>query len=161
MATLDQLEAEMNQCKIGVYASIDDINTKLNSQDTLRNQMNDKLDDIWKQALANHGEFHRHAEEEMLKYDEMINSVKRLTETMEKIISDTKTNSGDIQSIIFNDEMDKRVAEQILQEKEPRRKELHELKMAALKAAISVIVVSFGGAVWFAIKAYAKLEGMN
>lgn len=158
-------------CRNEVHRKLGEMEAHFMEQDKTREDMKATLDMVLAQAKANSKEFKIHTEEEMDKYDEILTSMARLTDTMEILIKDTAKNTKyvdtEVQSRVFNKEMEKRVAEAKFELEEPIREEkarrdaiVNKIKMTAIGIVTTAIVVGTGSAIYAGFKMWVTL-GMD
>jgi len=88
---IKRLEEEMMQCSMNVWKEIEQLKNALAEQSAQRTQYNTetnrKLDQLaeW---------FDSHDTKEMKKYDEIVDSIKALTEAMNKVVVQTEDNTN-------------------------------------------------------------------
>ena len=179
------IEEEVKSCQIDVYGRLKAMEASLAEQVIVRSEMRSTLDTVLTQAKENHMEFKRHDEKEMEKYDMIlekydviVDSINDLTTTMKNLIEQTARNSEFVDtevkdrrinddSRIFNEKMEKEVAERMLEIEAPAReakKKADKIKEKVIMTAIGVvttaIVVGVGSAVYAGMQMWFML-GMD
>ena len=158
---LSELEESLGKCKIDVFASIANINRTLGEQDLTRAKMDSKLDEIMKLVNTNDAKLAHHTEEEMVKFDEILNTIKKLTETMQTLIEETENNSDYVSTKQHAEEVEKAVRRRIQEMNAPRDEMWHKVKMTAIVIITGAVLTGIGSALKFGFDMYVMIHGVN
>ena len=103
--------------------------------------------------------FNEHNNNEMIKYEEIITSIKNLTTTMENVIFETKENSNYISKKAHDDYIDDEVTKRLNKINKPKEAMWNKIKVNVVVALTLGALGALGAGVTFIYDLYKKLGG--
>ena len=145
----EDLEKRMIKCSTDVWDEL----AKQSKQRSEYNEItNTKLD-----GLSN--AFKGHTDEEMTKYDEIIEALGDLTTALNSVVVKTEDNTGYIQSARNNEELERRVAEKISEINAPREATKKKIWNTAVGVITTAVLTGTGAGIMVIYDIYTKING--
>lgn len=151
------IKEHVDSCKIDIHLQIQKISDELAEQKKIRKQMEETLEETLEQAKRNHKAFSEHDKDEMEKYDKVLDSIQELTDTMKKLMDETDANSMYVTEKQHQEEIDKRVAEALVDERKPNKEIWHKVKMTAFTVVTVGALGALGAAGYFILELYVRM----